>query len=674
MKKFIYLFIPLFFTFLSINELSGQQTICDRFNTGINGWQSSTAVGAVNGVGGVLGPTGNDDGAFGISTNVPNSPPGVDGTPYLFVNDGNGPSYLHKIMTTEPSRDFSCATFNYDYNAISDGNSDTTDVINHAFFIYSGGNIHNSTLRARWNRPNTITENTGWINVTINTAFDQMPVGWTIINGANTLANWQALISNVSGYGFSVDIGQGSQHLEDVGLDNFCVTQNSLPISNFDTEDAFGTIQDDFCVNQNIILNGSGSFFDTSNRFTLWRVNPNGSTSWVYNSPPFWGPGTTINVTQLLANNNNPIQLAAGDYQIIGVVGNACDGWVPDTVLFTIHDLPRPEFTIETCRIGDELELTVNGLGNGSGYFIEVYTTAPGDPCVTSPLPSFLTVSLSNTLTTTLPYVEGQCLVIRYWVHDGMCSGETVETYLVPEIPDLDPTIDPTPNSQTGSPNWYTWSFISGFPSNFNTLHNWTVQVSETEDPYEWTPSNLVWGLGSPQAGAILSSEKYYRICHDVRLDSENFCSRSSTCIIIEARRGSSVNIVSEDGNITTIDLEDIREVEEEVVVEEEEVGDRKRLEGEEQEGITDASSELELYPNPVANKLNIKVGKISAEGNIHLQVTDVLGAVHLTLTKEIHPNSTIQISSDNLGDGIYFLTVRYPNGTSKIKKFMVRH
>lgn len=679
MNNLIYIFLFLALVIVSINKTYGQQQIfCDDFNINIGSWLNQTDV---NG-NGILQET---DDTEDISSLVPNVPPGTDGTSYLFANDGDGPSFLHKPIAYA-ERDFSCATICYDYNPFSDGNENQTDNITHSFIIYSGGTINNPTLGARWTMANTITENIGWFNQCLDIQSNQIPTGWTIINGNNTLANWQSVINNVTGVGFTVDIGQGNQHDENIGLDNFCVTINNSPSPIFHLENAQGNIQNDFCEGEDVFINGIASTLELTHRFSVERINTDGSLSWYYNSPNYQSPvENLINLTNTLENNNPPKYLLAGNsYRITFVVGNDCDGWVTSTQDITMHGGVKPEFTVEhICRIGNELEITITGLGDYLDNSIYIYAVPEGGNCVTFPLPgppvqiSGL-LGLTNTWTTTLPYIEGQCLVIEYRAKNEFCPWEeTRETYIIPEIPEVDAYHYGTPLSAISGTSFFQWNFTPLYPtSSFPANHNWTIQVSyDLGDT--WSPFvGFAAGLSTPNMLAILSSELTYQVCYEITDDVDEFCSQDRVCHIYRSLPGL-VEVYNEAGEqIKSILINEIHEISKSSAKElfyawDEKADGKTNPSYHERFEQNNFNNTISMFPNPTQDILNIQVEAIESQ-NVNLKIIDVLGNAKIHQNLKITPRETIQLNTGNLFTGIYFLNIQYPNGKTITQKFMV--
>jgi hypothetical protein len=79
-------------------------------------------------------------------------------------------------------------------------------------------------------------------------------------------------------------------------------------------------------------------------------------------------------------------------------------------------------------------------------------------------------------------------------------------------------------------------------------------------------------------------------------------------------------------------------------------------------------SEQIKLYPNPAKDILTIELGNSSEKSEI--KISDVLGNEVKNVDLSMH-NGTAQINSDNLNNGIYFVTV-LSNGISTTKKIIV--
>lgn len=77
---------------------------------------------------------------------------------------------------------------------------------------------------------------------------------------------------------------------------------------------------------------------------------------------------------------------------------------------------------------------------------------------------------------------------------------------------------------------------------------------------------------------------------------------------------------------------------------------------------VRDNSKEVEIYPNPVYNDMNIRMGQ-SVKGTISVKMYGSSGSLALETTATIEPFSPAKIDVSSLGAGSYVVEVEY-NGT----------
>ncbi|WP_420570895.1 T9SS type A sorting domain-containing protein [Kordia sp.] len=204
MKKF-YVFCQLFL----LGIVCGfAQDNCENFNTSQGNWQTSAA---------------------GIT--ISNSAPNADGTNYMRGTDAastTGSWIYNETDYTGNLGDNGGTCLCWDYKVFDDSAAGSPNM-NPRIVIYQG-TVTNQTLRATYVSNTTITENSPWVNVcppSIVPATNALPSdanGAWVMPAGSTIADWNNLISNISGVAFGTDVAGSSTQDEVLGIDNFCAT------------------------------------------------------------------------------------------------------------------------------------------------------------------------------------------------------------------------------------------------------------------------------------------------------------------------------------------------------------------------------------------------------------------------------------------------------------------
>ncbi len=79
--------------------------------------------------------------------------------------------------------------------------------------------------------------------------------------------------------------------------------------------------------------------------------------------------------------------------------------------------------------------------------------------------------------------------------------------------------------------------------------------------------------------------------------------------------------------------------------------------------------NEIEIYPNPACNYININTGKISKDKDIYIQIFNQTGVLTYSNNETVNGN-TIKLDTDNLSAGLYFINLIIDN--HKITKKIV--
>ncbi len=601
---------------------------------------------------------------------------GADGSNYLYAEDGNGPSFIYNENVFVG--DLSCSSICFDYKVFSDGVVAVSD-IPPSIYIYSGSSPFINNLIAKWEADFTVTESSDWVNVCAHIRSDIIPEGWQMLDeDNNTLEDWQTLISDISGIAFTVDVGPGSQHLEEIGIDNICVTEHNFAEPIFHTENLLGSVETDFCVGEDIIIDGSASNYDLWHQVVVNRILPDGSPAWFYNTPKIWEPaGPSLNITQWMEDNNPPKFFDVGEYQIVFVVGNYCDAWVADELNITIHDLNEPLFVIEDiCRVRNYVEVTVNGVNENPNHLILVHEIPDGEPCeiasmVSPPVNASTNLGATNNWTFELPYEPGKCYVVRFMVNSEYCGWE--ETQQLIEIPDVPPVYANFSVDELVIAN--SEYYLAYFESTFNTtiplIHDWTIEISTGDESGPWVPfTGFSVGMTTDSPLALLNSNNYYRVIHRIGSDTDEFCSEDTRVHIYGpySKQQNGIIVYSEDGSMMDFITFPNDGREENVSNDSQAMTD-----GDGRKRIMQKEIEIKLFPNPAKEDIYLQFNNMN-NGMVDLQIIDVMGSIQFVQELNVNSNEAIHIPIHNLSDGIYFLQLRFEDGTTHAEKFMIRN
>ncbi len=341
----------------------GQTANCENFNATTGNWQTSAATISIN-----------------------NAPPTSDGTNYMQGNDGastvgswifNETDYVGNLGQNGGG----CLC--WDYNVFDDGVANNSPNMTPRIIMYQG-TATAQTLSATFLATNVvITENNGWVRICAPIRpSNNLPASndgaWTM----NNPNQWNNLISNVSGFAFITDVAGSPSQNEVIGIDNFCFTNNYVV---FHFEDENGNEQEVFCIGDDVYMDGSltantGSYF-----IDIWRVNNDGSLTWLEDqNVNGWATGSPdlINLTELFENDpENPLIFEAGTTYSVKLAINSPCGWIEWSETFTMIEPDSVDYHYENEDGVDQTEFClgedvyVNGSAtlNTGSYFMDLW-------------------------------------------------------------------------------------------------------------------------------------------------------------------------------------------------------------------------------------------------------------------------------------------------------------
>lgn len=274
MKK-IYVFYQLFLLGIFFGF---SQNNCENFNISTGNWGTSAA-------------------GITISSSAPNA----DGTSYMRGTDGASPTGSWIFNQTDYTGNLGAnggTCLCWDYKVFDDSVANASPNMNPRIVIYQG-TVTNQTLRATYVSNTTITENSAWVNVCAppivpaTNAFPSDANGAWVMPAGSTIADWNTLISNISGVAFGTDVAGSSTQNEVLGIDNFCAT------SCCDTSASPAFDIDISCVNGNKCV-------------TVTSNDPNIPNHWwgLMEIDDYSDPNNTSDANT--ANNGTPVTLITG--------------------------------------------------------------------------------------------------------------------------------------------------------------------------------------------------------------------------------------------------------------------------------------------------------------------------------------------------------------------------
>lgn len=160
---------------------------------------------------------------------------------------------------------------------------------------------------------------------------------------------------------FSIFVNNTNGAYADFSIDDISITQcNPLPTSIFNLTNQAGILKTNFCLGEEIILNGTPSTNELGYMISIQDVTgptypaptdliaPNGTT-W------FQGAIGLVNLSQAFANSNPSYKLLPGrTYKVRLAVYNSCISWVPSEQIITVNCCPNfinPSFQLNSLAI-----------------------------------------------------------------------------------------------------------------------------------------------------------------------------------------------------------------------------------------------------------------------------------------------------------------------------------
>lgn len=456
-------------------------------------------------------------------------------------------------------------------------------------------------------------------------------------------------------------------------------TIGGLPVPEFHFEDANGNEEEVFCVDEDIIFNGTASEYEEEYLVSITETSPAGDENLLLIINFSQGMVDAFSITDWLEQNGLAVQ-GGYTYSVLLIVRNDCDPWETLRKSFRVEKLESPYFPDpDFCRIGNNIEITVAANNMHENHSWLVYILPEGSDCATNPLPGDPILDSGNqgdasSYTFSLPYVEGQCIIVKHGTWSSACPWwELRRAFEVPGIPRVDPFFavgSPTP---INNDNFYMVHYTAN-ANDFPTTHQWTLQTRLTEDD-PWEPSNLIFNATTPTPMAFQRYTHYNRVCHFIQADTEEFCSENQVCYTFDPEGEGIVLVQSDDGRFRKeLRLGEHRDID--LPDEDREGGDRGegdggRNIGEDTRPGNVFGDEMKLYPNPANTVLNFRLNT-EVETSQTLSIIDMYGrTVRTQQLKAGQFSGTLDVSA--LPSGTYLLRMKHTDGQVRQRRFVVQ-
>ncbi len=261
--------------------------------------------------------------------------------------------------------------FCWGYKVFNDSWDNSSPLLYPKMRIYQG-TISNQILWADYIGNTVITENSNWISVCappIKIVQNTLPAdsnGMWVMSPGSTIADWNALVSNVSGIAFNTDVAGSPTQDEVIGVDNICVrqccptfTSDVIPAFNFENES--GVIESEFCYGDDVYLDGVASQGEESYFIDVWRRVAGSSQNFSIYATLGWTSAQVglVNLSEEMANLNTSKYFEPGyEYEVKLALASSqnCVNWI------SIKDA----FTIECCEDYFEAEFESSQDTNGN--------------------------------------------------------------------------------------------------------------------------------------------------------------------------------------------------------------------------------------------------------------------------------------------------------------------
>lgn len=425
-------------------------------------------------------------------------------------------------------------------------------------------------------------------------------------------------------------------------------------------ENASGVRKTDFCLGENVYLNGTNSNNETRYYIDIWR-RPIGSTAAFQWQAQLGATGWTngqvgvINLTSVFAAQNYTLQ-AGFEYQVKLATANNCIGWSEATRIFRINaNNVSPAFTFQSfCDTNGTISVTATASDTTPGisqWWALMEANAPGATSDAATIGQVGAILMGNTVTFT-----GLSRTKNYYIKHGV-YGDCMTWR----------------EQRTALPQSVSWSnYTTNFSMAIQAAASGSVSVTTTaaSNPvfvnHHWSifeaPNGVTTGntnvTGNPDQccgntvtfNNNLVINHWYYIKHGIWNDCMNWNeTRKAFRVVIQGLQANGSPIYAlEEATLSNADNLTPKT------------------------NATATNQEIaKVFPNPVTAGSTITIAEMDSPAKV--QLIDFTGTSYSLTFQQSDATTVEAFTKNNLKPGIYTLKITDKNGTIKTKKIIVK-
>ncbi|WP_299210463.1 trypsin-like serine protease [uncultured Dokdonia sp.] len=308
-------------------------------------------------------------------------------------------------------------------------------------------------------------------------------------------------------------------------------------------EDQNGNDQTEFCLGEDVFVNGSNTF-NTNNYFMdLWIVDDNGAYDWISGAGWISGSPDFVNITDLFENDpEHPVTFQVGEtYSVKLAINDPNCGWVslqhnftiiePDSVAYHYEDENGNDKT-QFC-IGEDVFVNGSATLNTSNYFMDLwivdsngeYDWISGAGWI-SGSPDFVNITdlFENDPENPVTFQVGETYSVKLAINDPNCGWVSLQHNF--EIIDCCEDFNEADFSLGVDFNYNFWiGNYEGYEF-LDATHEWYVISSPNEEGGPYTLESQVTTTGDNTFLLYndASFDLYYTIVHKVITECGEIC------------------------------------------------------------------------------------------------------------------------------------------------------
>lgn len=358
--------------------------------------------------------------------------------------------------------------------------------------------------------------------------------------------------------------------IDDLGND---IPNNSLGCSSNDSvvfhfEDEDGNKKDEFCLGEDVYVDGSETIETQSYYMDLWIQETNGDLDWISGAGWTQGSPDFVNIKELFENDpENPVVFEAGITYALKLAINDPDcGWVelihtftffqPNSVVYHYEDkngTPKSEFCI-----GEDVYLNGSETLNTSSYFMDLWVVdengeydwisnagwMQGSPDLVN-----ITALFANDPENPVNFEPGTTYSVKLAINDPDCGWVAVQHHFTYVCCDdfWDASFFPSTNPGSGS----TYNIqATGYETygNHAVIHEWYLLQTDADGNYVPVTSSVG---GFSYSGA--NYDVTYTLVHKLRTPCGEICFART----VEIGKNSQKAIIPESRDLFDCDILD---------------------------------------------------------------------------------------------------------------------